>query len=187
MLQVAKLPETIAFVPLLISTIMFVFSQQQSIAWSFSGRGVVQSASLALMELVTFQVENQLFPAMLESWKNESGDLSWLLPLWAHRDPVVRSCSLSTATALSQTKEGRSLIIQCFAFVAGGVWNAVLSFLFNPEEPDAVKFSAVNLLAAMLQVNQIFQQGRIVFQTFYSDLFQSSRTTGRLALNSGRA
>ena len=148
----AKLPETIGFVPLLITTVMFVFSQQHSIAWSFSGRGVVQSASLALMELVTFQVDNQLFPAMLESWKNENGDLSWLLPLWAHRDPVVRSCSLSMATALSQTKEGRSLVIQCFAFVPGGVWNAVLSFLFNAEEPDIVRFNAVNLLAAMLQV-----------------------------------
>ena len=120
-------------------------------ATSFTGRSVIQSASLSLLALLTYQVENQLFPAMLESWKDETGGLSWLIPIWANRDPLVRSSGLSIAAGLSHTRAGRSLVIACFKFIPGGVWNSALSFLFSVDEPDLVKLNAVNLLSVMLR------------------------------------
>ncbi|OQV25189.1 putative Rotatin [Hypsibius exemplaris] len=149
--SIARQPETISFVPVLITTLQVAHQSNPDATSSFTGRSVIQASSLALLTLLTYQVENGLFPAMLESWKDETGTLSWLIAIWANRDPLVRSTGLSLAAGLSQTKEGRSLIIASFKFVPGGVWNAALSFLFSADEPDLVKYGAVNLLSAMLR------------------------------------
>lgn len=149
----AKQPETITFVPVIISCLNVISKDNTDLSLSFLGRSVTRSCALALLNLLTIQLENDLFPAILESWKNDAEDFLWLLPLWAHRDPIVRSAGLNIAAGLSRTKKGRIAIIKCFKFVPGGVWNAALSFLFSDDEPDMVKFSAVKLITTLLHAD----------------------------------
>ncbi|XP_055328403.1 rotatin-like isoform X2 [Paramacrobiotus metropolitanus] len=150
---VAKQPESISFVPSVICCLSTITQNNSEPSVSFLGRAIVRSAALALLNLACYQLEYNMFPAMLESWRSQDENFLWILPLFAHRDPVVRAAALSTAAALCSFREGRVAMINAVKFVPGGLWNTALSFVFSEDEPDLVKYSAIRLLTVLLQLD----------------------------------
>ncbi|XP_014667682.1 PREDICTED: rotatin-like [Priapulus caudatus] len=141
----------------LIEVVMSFHRGRGGISMSFMGCAVTRAATVCLQHVAyemaaTFPETNweqewiYTSPPTTSSDKQTGLGSSWVVPLWAYRDPEVRAAGLAIVAALTQSVNGRKVMLASCPDIPGGLWGATLSYLLDHSEASIVREQAALVL-----------------------------------------